>query len=312
MINKIQNNKKSAFIVAVVVLLTSVLSLNLFYTNAGSSGTSYNVYNAKTGTLRRAYTLYVGEAYNSNSAETNSGGVIGNDDRDIDWSKSGVVKINSSSSTQSYTGTGFVVDAHTIATAAHCLISENATQAHIINKVTLYDNKGNVAMEATPVELHVPIKYANRTYDQTVNKYYSKDDDYGLITIKEDLSAYACFNLGTPLEDFPDYSYSQNIYAFITGFPSKVDGENAGGLKYTSYGKINEVDSNDIWFDIDATPGTSGAPVYIEERAGGKTYYTVIGIYVGYSSEDGGDNAGKRMTAELIKFYKGNDQLIYW
>lgn len=307
MINKIQNNKKLAFIVAVVVLLISVLSPNLFYTNAGTSGTSYNVYNATTGTLRRAYTLYVGEAYNSNSAETNDLGVIGNDDRDIDWSKSGVVKIN----TNLGAGTGFVVDAHTIATAAHCLISENATQARIINKVTLYDNDGNVAMEATPVEMHVPIKYANRTYYQNINGY-SKDDDYGLITIKEDLSAYACFNLGTPLEDFPDYSYAQNIYAFITGFPSKVDGKDAEGKKYTSYGKINEVSSNDIKFNIDATPGTSGAPVYIEERAGGKTYYTVIGIYVAYPDEGEYDNVGKRMTAELIKFYKGNDQLIYW
>ena len=60
-------------------------------------------------------------------SSTNARAVIGDDTRVVDFSKSGVVKINfTASNGESYWGTGFVVDEHTIATAAHCVCTGSA------------------------------------------------------------------------------------------------------------------------------------------------------------------------------------------
>lgn len=73
---------------------------------------NYTVFDAKTGEALDGYSL------DPNPITDKSRVVIGEDTRYRDDSLPGVVKIINS---DTLTGSGFVVDAHTIATAAHCV-----------------------------------------------------------------------------------------------------------------------------------------------------------------------------------------------
>ncbi len=109
---KMINSKKMLAVIITVLMTVLVLSSYQMKANAVNTAQTYKVYNATNGSYLRSYTL------NPLTADNNTRSVIGEDERVIDWTKSGVVKIMTSNS---YIGTGFVIDAHTIATAAHCV-----------------------------------------------------------------------------------------------------------------------------------------------------------------------------------------------
>lgn len=268
--------------------LSCIFQTNNNNANAANTSVSYKVFNAQTGDYLRSYTL------NSLRSENNlRSGVIGTEDRVIDWSKSGVVKIIINNSGF---GSGFVVDEHTIATAKHCLYDNKGLK---ISDIILFNSNGGVSMHATPVESHVPVN----------------NGDYGLITVEEDLSNYMCFNIGT----FYDKYSAIGIDISATGFPGNLNNNynipvntiNSHAM-YTGTGKIVAVDMNigsvNLDFDADSTPGNSGGPIYMTETRCGKTYYTVIGIVTGM----GGDyNCGKCMDTDLLHFLISNENISY-
>ncbi|WP_290774206.1 trypsin-like peptidase domain-containing protein [Anaerofustis sp.] len=264
-------------------------------TPQGDSSSRYRVFNAKTREelILKNYTLTESTKYyndSNNSISTRS--VIGTDDRVIDWSKNGVVKIVTA---DGMIGSGFVVGKHTIATAAHCVNNKS------LSNIILFDNNGNDT-NATPVEYHIPQMYY--TY---ADKY-----DYALITVEEDLSDYMQFDLGT----VRNYSPSRNIAVTNTGFPGEIenpdgttirvnDDENLHNL-YSSTGSV--VSTYDKYFchTADTSGGDSGSPVYYTETINGQTYYTVIGIQVGGGTDN---NKAMRITTELIRFYNQNPHI---
>lgn len=281
-----------SIITAVVLLLISILSLvnsDAFTSSGVSNEIRYQVYNANTGKYLRFYYLTV-ESNDNISTHT----VIGNDERVLDWTKSGVVEIDSF-------GTGFVVDEHTIATAAHCIYGKK------INTIYLFANNNNkptlTLKDSSIVEYHVPSVYVNSG---------SADYDYALITVKEDLSDYMCFNLGT-VTDIKNLKSAVSMTGFPltvgTGNDEKPVNNSGQHNMYTGNGRIFQSDDKRLYYNIDTTSGNSGGPVYVTEVYDNKVYYTVIAIHT--LSKVGDYNSGTRMTVDLLKFFNGNTNLKY-
>ncbi|MDE6677430.1 MAG: trypsin-like peptidase domain-containing protein, partial [Ruminococcus sp.] len=149
----------------------------------------YNVYDAKTANMIYQYRL---DPVPNNQPKAD--GVFDKDDRKPDPNCNGVVHING-------IGTGFIVDDHVIATAAHCVNGKK------INKVSVLNNSGSVVLNATPVEYHIPVNYPS------IDGY-----DYALISVKEDLSSYPHFEIGVALDNVAGAN------AKISGFPGIVNG----------------------------------------------------------------------------------------
>ncbi len=252
----------------------------------------YHVYDADSTTqyTDRTYTL---SATTSTSVSARS--VIGNtDSRQVDFSKSGVVKLIYGDAV----ATGFVVDSHVIATAGHCA-------RNVIDSVLLFNSDGTVALSATPVERHIPYEYLNSGPNY---EYYN---DYGLITVEEDLTDYIQFNLGIAL----DQAITNSQAISVTGFPGTVQNQtvNTPSLHnmYTGSGVLVDSDSPGdcsiyrLKYNADTSGGNSGGPVYVTTTYGGNTYYTAIAIHTLAG------NSGVRMDRDVICFYLNNPNIRY-
>lgn len=262
----------------------------------GNASSRYRVFDAKTRSelILKNYTLTEStKYYNDSNSSISTRSVIGTDDRVTDWSKNGVVKIATSDGMM---GTGFVVGEHTIATAAHCVNNKS------LSTIMLFNNSKEVAMNATPVEYHIPEMY-----------YSNKNDyDYALITVEEDLSDYMQFDLGTVL----NYSPNRNIAITSTGFPGEITNPDGTTTRvnnitdmhnlYSATGAIVSINDKYFAHTADTSSGDSGCPVYYTETINGQTYYTVIGIQVGGGTTD---NKAIRVTTELIRFYNQNPHI---
>lgn len=277
--NVLKFKKAVAVFMAMLLMMLSFSYTANNNSDAANSSRSYKVYHAATGHYLREYTLA------PLNTSDNFRAVIGTDERVIDWTKSGVVKIMSDSY---YLGSGFVVDEHTIATAAHCVYNES------ISEILLFDTSGNIEKNIIPMEYHIPTRYvANSQFD------------YALITVKEDLSEYICFELGVPLDSF--VNGETNATVSVTGFPQEYN-DHTNHMKYSGNGKICSGGSGEnglLYYNADTSGGNSGGPVYITESLNGKTYHTVVAVHTT------GGNHGVCMTTDLIHFYKANNNLRY-
>ena len=153
--------KKILAVSTAVFVLSLSLSLPTDCVSAANSNNavSYTVFSLKRGgTYKTKYTLNPVDTLSS----TNARAVIGDDTRVVDFSKSGVVKINfTASNGESYWGTGFVVDEHTIATAAHCVCEQtNGKNARPFAAVTCRTggNPGDGSCFQRPVSVSTVFK----------------------------------------------------------------------------------------------------------------------------------------------------------
>lgn len=251
------NLKRTLSVCLAVILFGLSCIMQTNSTNAANTTQVYLAYNAKTGQFLRQYTL------NPLNSQNNSRSIIDTEDRFVDWSKSGTVKLMTDGS---YGGTGFVVDAHTIVTAAHCVyVCENNEPKQFTN-ILLFDSQGNIEMTANPVEYHIPRNYRKSTYSE---RY-----DYAIITVEEDLSDYICFNLGM----FSDAAAIQNMPIALTGFSQDANSD-LENTAITATGTIDGVTGTEaIITNAVISWGNSGGPLYTTETRCGRTYYSVIGI----------------------------------
>lgn len=251
-----------------------------------SENREYYKYNFKTNNSSY-YNLYA-----VNNVIAPSRGIIGTDDRVQEDGLSGVVKIGG--------GTAFVVDSHTLLTAAHMI---HNTQSFITNlDITFYgDYNEPLNISVTPTAYHVPVKYI----EDSANRWKY---DYGIVTVEEDLSSYINFDLGVMRDGM-----SRNKPVYITGFGGAGDNVESSlvGMKSTGIGMLSPVNTPDypsywnyaIYHTADAVGGDSGAPVYVVNTDGSKT---VIGIenYGAFSF-----NQGTRITTDIIQFVYNNSNL---
>lgn len=296
--------------------------------SAVDSAITYYSYNAKTGEFLNEYTLnplgVIGATQNSRSA--------GIDDRVLDWTKQGVVKIIFGNSEGTGIGTGFVVSEHVIATAAHCVYGNS------INKIMIFNGNSDDYIELTPVEYHLSKKFSE---EYPISKDFgnsgrqdaereSRCCDYALITVKEDLTDYMCFNLGVAT----DTAIENAVAITVTGFPGDVRNNKVNtidlnnmysctGLLVDMEEHINNCESAEYCYlnmykylqneelvlcnNAYTTSGNSGGPMYVTESYNGDVYYTVIGIQT--SGVDTKTEMATRITTDLLHFYLNNENL---
>ena len=143
----------------VVAFALTFTPYDINVTDAANSTMTYFIYNASNASYEGSYTIYANTplmlpAYRQEQSRT----VFGGDDRVLDYSKKGVVKLIG---TNHYLGTGFIVDDHVIATAAHCVTTSSAT-AKIVDSIliqTLDSNNNIVSTYVAPVKIHVPYNW---------------------------------------------------------------------------------------------------------------------------------------------------------
>lgn len=287
---KLKNIPVNRITAVFIALFIAMFSMNFsFDTNASNTSRTYSIYKATTGAYIGGYTL---NTLDIDDNLVSPHYVFGNDDRVIDFTKSGVVKILSSNE---FLGTGFVVNKNTIATAAHCV------KGYTVNKIKFFDSNGNVSKTITPSEVHIPKPYVSG------NSSY----DYALIKVNEDLSDYAIFDLGVAL----DSAIDNHLSVSVTGFPNSLNNQLDDNINnfttdnmYTGIGTLTPSTSlygkdYQLCYTADTSSGNSGSPVYITTSYYGKVYYTVIGINTTGSNKY---NSGVRMSTDLLHFYMNN------
>ena len=316
-------------------------------------GSSYASVGAASVNTLKGYTIFdatngdmVGSYYlDSNPLSTNSRGVIGTDTRYGDDSLSGVVKliIKDLDSGKCSFASGFVVDEHTIATAAHCVFNTSmgsySNSKASIEAILVLNNVGGIGQVLTGAyDVHVPNAFITN-YDPygTVHRGY----DYAMITVSESLTPYANFNLGV----MTDGMMSDSELMYCTGFPYIVDDGIADAddivnnivkpenvydpenrhKKFTGTGTIIHDSSSNVsnlglptdrtfYHNIDVGSGNSGGPVYTVTTVGTTKYYTVVGILTGggpNTTDESGYNYATQMTTELLHFYKNNPNIAW-
>lgn len=297
-------NVKNVSIYKIVACLTALFifafSMNYYSPNARASNTtrSYKIFDASTNECIYEYSL---NALTNTYPVTRE--VIDNENRVESYKDNGVVKIIT---TIGSFGSGFVVDKHTIATAAHC-IDDNA-----ISEILLFDENTNTTgnaqaeLSATPVEYHIPSLYFSSQVGGECSVY-----DYALITVEEDLTDYLMFDMGVVLDS------ALNQIVSVTGFPgtigvypnqTTVNTSTVHNL-YKGNGYIKDLSEPlKIWYDTDTTSGNSGGPIYYTYTYNGIKYNVVIGIH---TSGGASRNAGNRITTDLLHFYKNNPYIAW-
>lgn len=294
-----------------------------FVSSADDSSTAsrvYKRYSYKNKKQLSNYTLYPSTTPLTSSAQSRI--VIGADDRYISSGSenTGIVYIHNGFGQN---GTGFIVDDHHIATAAHCVYNGDWRS---IYGIYAYKYNGEISdIVFTPVEAHIPFKYnPNETDGNEKYKY-----DYALITVKEDLSNYIHFDLGT------SYSVNatnfENIPIYVTGCSIKTNTgtSNSTDRLYTGEGRVINKYANTsmsvsntelLNYDTDMQQGCSGGPAYTVTKNNINNHqsytYTAIAVNSFETPPDDGNvqgmgNGGALITKYLIQFYKNNPNVNY-
>ena len=218
-----------------------------------------------------------------------------------------------------YTGTGFVVDDHVIATAAHVVLD---VYKHLYYPtIKLHNEDGTLSNTTlTPVEVHLPLNY--------VKHQCQAENDYALLTVTQDLSDLPHFSIGDCYNLFsPHFS---TIPLFVTGNPGtlykdtpyEIDNTTARKL-YSESGHActtNNAAVSVLSCDVVVSDGDSGGPIYtITKNTSGSSLndpepnitYTYTALSTLHGEDGNGHNGGVRFTKYHQLFYRGNNNLSY-
>ncbi len=292
--------KKLVAVVAACLMafygMASCMAADAFYEDQ-----IYYMINYETG-QKQKYTLDVDlPIYNGNGGATRAGSI---DDRVPDQETS-VVQI------AAIGGTGFIIDKHIIATAAHCIYDINKHSFVSNMRVDIYDeNCTKVIKTLYPKEGHIAMRFRPNG-----NSMY----DYALLYFEEDLSEYGMFSLGIATDDF----MTSGATVTVSGFPQSTASDPGANCtkRYKADGQIAYMNDNTdeknhrIMYTAFASGGDSGGPVYTTQTFNGKTYHTVIGINTEGSYYDpeytmpATYRFGTRVTSTLLVFYYNNEYI---
>lgn len=290
--------KKLVSVVAACMMtfygMASYMTADAFYENQG-----YCIYNYQTEKVTK-YGLNVDlPIYDGNGGTTRAGLI---DDRVPDTEVS-VVQL------ASVGGTGFIIDNHLIATAAHCVYNQTSDTFVSNMRVDIYnENCTTILKTVYPKEAHIPVKYT---------AYGNNMYDYALLYVEEDLSQYGMFSLGVAMDDF----MTSGETVTVSGFPASTASDPSASCtrRYKADGEIVDMNSSSedenrrIKYSSYTSGGDSGGPVYTTQTFNGKTYHTVIGIHTtGTAYADGSVGEyrfGTRITSTLLVFYYNNEKI---
>jgi len=260
----------------------------------------YTKYNCTTGGTSLYYL----------SVNTTSNLSLDIDDRVIDGSDSATSIVRVEYTLQNGEikyGTGFIVDDHIVATAAHCLCNPNTGEFHANIKIRPFEADGVTFGMAYPAkEAHVPCNYMTENESTTSNNR-NVDHDYGLIYMEQDFSRYGKMPLGVSTINFN----SKGATVGVSGYPSVVDGNSEGGVtRFVGYGNILSSSTNKLLhYDAYTSGGDSGGPIFLEYTLGDQTYRSAIGIHSNGADANHPYNYGPRVSKQLLRFYYNNSNI---
>lgn len=281
------------------VIMDSIVGLvpSLPYSESGNM-INYNSYSVPPDQARSyiKYDCVTGQqtTYSLSKASEVSTAAVVDDDRILDSSANAqcIVYLHiRDGSVNGARGTGFIVDDHIIATAAHCLY--DGTKFMGKTTVSIYNAEGTTPIKTcSATQLHIPSSYLTAS----VPKNY----DYGLIYVEEDLSAYGKMSLGIMTNNFVCTNQAVNV----SGFPGEVNDVPTTG-RYYATGNIKPSNGN-YTFDYTTmtSSGDSGGPVYIEYTLKGEIFRSAIGIHTYGNGQS--SHSGTRITLPLLRFYYSN------
>lgn len=284
------------------IVRQSASTYSIAYTSTNESvptqsTVSYSKHNASTGAK-------VGNNYElspvSSITDMSLRSIFGDDTREIDYSKSGVVKLECTKLIdgveKGYVATGFVVDEHTILTSAHFVYEVGKEVFSYDISYTLYNSDGTSIGTYDADYYHVPQTYLDLSV-------YAPESDYALITVSEDLYDYMCFELGVAREKVKN----TNPEIYVTGY-SHVYNTSRPELYMdivTGSGFLTDskTSSQCLYYDTDTVSGESGGPVYVTNSDGS---FTVIGINSGHDEDR---NIAKRIDTNILHFIYNNPNI---
>ncbi len=244
---------------------------------------STNANQSSTYTIQSTQEIPFSSGFNNSYAQSSLNTDI------LDRENINCVKITSSS----VQGSGFVIDDHVIATAAHCLYNANGFVSN--TNVEIYDeNCKNIIESVNAKYIHIPKNYA---ISGDVNY------DYGLIYVEEDLSEYKV-NVGV----MTDYFMTTGQLLITSGFTSY----NNTTKRYYSSGAVDTMDFLPLEKPYrfhsygKCKSGKSGGMVYFESSFLNSQLKSVVGNATHTSGED---TYGCRMTTTLLRFFYQNSNL---
>lgn len=214
-----------------------------------------------------------------------------------------------------YYGSGFIVDNHIVATAAHCVYNRSSGFYSSVYVSVKSEDSTQIDARVKAKEIHIPHNYIGIVDSYEYCKY-----DYALIYVEEDLSEYGIIPLGVPSDEF----MICNANVVVSGFPGEVREEgNTDYLRYNATGKIKSISeyedsvledtgrtyvlkNHQIQYTTYVSPGQSGGPVYVKDHFNGVDYYTAIGINTTGLAPN---FFGTRATKDLLCFYYNNSNV---
>jgi len=204
----------------------------------------------------------------------------------------------------SNSGTGFIIDEHSIATAAHCIYN-SITNSFVPVNVLIYDSNMNLVTTIIPTSLHIPYQYAFNQSDPQPSSNY----DYGLITVDDsiDLTTYGTLSFGVSTYDLMSTSKPVTDCGFMMNDNILHRYQTQGYL----VNWVNDLYQNNEYpfvflFNITSISGCSGAPLYTtvnNSSASSATPDSVLGIVTGGAYNYG---LGIRVMPTVLRFYYQN------
>ncbi|MCR5305775.1 MAG: hypothetical protein K6E36_04665 [Oscillospiraceae bacterium] len=228
---------------------------------------------------------------------------------------------NGNGYTRAYSGTGFIIGPHLIATAAHCVYKRGAgTIGKYINGFNKYravfacmnatsgDYFSNNCTALTVTRVHVPTIYTTTSNGMTADKY-----DYALIEVEETLTQYGAFeDMSIVLDDNPNGTAVLSQIPVVTrglyGENNNFQSVNAELIYFMEHNIEENIPYTDKPYRCGCSPkgvgARSGGVLYLAEDNGYQSD-AVIGIIVG-KSPDYNREYSTLITRPLLQFYLNN------
>ncbi len=204
-------------------------------------------------------------------------------------------------------GTGFIIDDHIIATAAHCLYDKK-TESYVQNPYVEIVNESSTESLATLTvrETHIPYVFKEIPYDENSdNSNYYFMYDYALVYVEEDLSQYGMFDLSVQADEFT----TNSPIVTVSGFAQRLGFNRykaSGAVQSLSGSNIENQAKNQLLYSAYMSNGQSGGPVYVTETFNGQEHRSVVAINTSGAAPS---FYGTRITPDLLRFFCNNDYI---
>lgn len=284
------------------------------YTLPDDSGRNYLKYNCNTGTTT---SYYLGDSTTINAAldETITYPLeVASDE--LDDENINVVQLSINGG---FVGSGFVINEHVIATAAHCVYNANNNAFVTGITVNIYDesaivNSSNLIASFEAESYHIPALYQSQGY-------YTDNYDYALIYVDTDsqgkdlLDYTSAWNIAIPSLEFSKAQTGNITSSGFTSHDYNNDGEDDDYYaRYYSTGTVTDF-SNDpdeahnipnlrLHTTAETPGGKSGGAMYYTSTYNNTTYKSIVGVTTGGWGTS--SSWGISINTTLLHFYKHN------